>query len=50
MFFHFIFKTLQFFTSFFDVNNKVFASLVEKGILRRTEEGGRSTNYELVEN
>ncbi|MBR1512896.1 MAG: Fic family protein [Bacteroidales bacterium] len=23
--------------------------LVEKGILRRTEEGGRSTNYELVE-
>ena len=26
-----------------------FASLVDKGILRRTEEGGRSTNYELIE-
>ena len=23
--------------------------LVDKGILRRTEEGGRSTNYELLE-
>ena len=23
--------------------------LVEKGILRRADEGGRSTNYELVE-
>ena len=25
-------------------------NLVEKGILRRADEGGRSTNYELVEN
>lgn len=31
-----------------DTANRDIKDLIEKGILRQTDEGGRSTNYELI--